>query len=134
MKKSLSMVLFTGLVLFPAAAAHKHRSWLDRANADPKTAERHNPCAGDGDAVQAGNKLYHRYCSSCHGANATGLGRSPALHSPTVKSASPGALYWLLRNGSLKRGMPSWSYLPPAQRWQLVTWMKTLEFPVEKKP
>ena len=33
-----------------------------------------------------------------------------------MKGASPGALFWLLRNGSLSGGMPSWSYLPPEGR------------------
>jgi mono/diheme cytochrome c family protein len=120
-------LLSAGLLLFPAAAVSKHRSWLDRANADPKTARLTNPYEGQPEEVKAGEKLYHHHCSACHGADATGIRRNPSLHSPTVKNAAPGALYWLLRNCSLARGMPSWSSLPPEQRWQLVTWMKSLE-------
>jgi mono/diheme cytochrome c family protein len=118
-------------VIFLAAAASgatvKYGSWLDRANADTKTASQVNPYSvDDADAVKAGEKLYQRYCSACHGKEAEGRGRTPSLHSPTVMGASPGTLYWLLRNGSLRRGMPSWSRLPPEQRWQMVTWMKSL--------
>jgi mono/diheme cytochrome c family protein len=118
------------VILLAAAASGatiKYGSWLDKANADTKTASRVNPYSGDADAVKAGEKLYVQHCSACHGKGAEGRGRTPSLHSPTVMSASPGALYWLLRNGSLRRGMPSWSQLPPEQRWQIVTWMKSLQ-------
>ncbi len=128
MKMFLSALLAAGFVL-AGAAAPKYRNWLERANADPKTSQVANPYEGQEEAVKAGNKLYLRYCSSCHGEDANGIGRNPSLHSPTVANASPGALFWLLRNGSLRRGMPSWSNLPPEQRWQLVTWMKTLGMP-----
>lgn len=116
-----------GLCLCPALASRKHLTWLERANADPTAARLTNPYTGQEDAVKAGEKLYQRYCSSCHGTDLAGVDRNPSLRSPTVRSASPGALFWLLRNGSLERGMPGWSYLPPQQRWQLVTWLKAME-------
>jgi len=133
MKRILTSALAVALMLFPATAADKHRTWLDRANADKKTVRMTNPYQGEEDAARAGGKLYQRYCSSCHGADANGIGTNPLLLSPGVKKASSGALYWLLRNGSLKRGMPSWSSLPPEQRWQIVTWMKALESPRPKQ-
>lgn len=120
-------LLLMGAVLLPGVAAPRVRTWIERATADRRSIHLTNPYAGQKDAAKAGEKLYQRYCSSCHGADAAGIDRSPSLHSPTVKSAAPGALYWLMRNGSLKRGMPSWSSLPPEQRWQLVTWLKSLE-------
>jgi len=126
MKKHLTLLWTLVLSVSVCSAARKHRSWLEHALADAKTATRVNPYEGQVDSVQAGEKLFQRYCSSCHGKDAQGLGRNPSLHSPTMKGASPGALFWLLRNGSLSRGMPSWSYLPPEQRWQLVTWIKSL--------
>ena len=85
-----------------------------------------NPYEGQRSAEMAGAKLYRRYCASCHGKDAGGAGSAPTLRSPAVATASPGALFWLLRNGSLRRGMPSWSYLPEQQRWQLITYLKTL--------
>ena len=41
-----------------------------------------------------------------------GRGRRPSLRTPEVRSATDGELFWLLRNGSLAHGMPSWSRLP----------------------
>jgi len=88
---------------------------------------RANPYAKDEDAVAAGGKLFQRHCASCHGKNANGMDRVPPLHSLTVKKASPGALFWLLRNGLLRRGMPSWSRLPDEQRWQIVTYLESIQ-------
>ena len=42
-------------------------------------------------------------------------------------NAKPGELQWLLTNGNLGKGMPSWSRLPEQQRWQLVAYLKTLQ-------
>jgi hypothetical protein len=44
-----------------------------------------------------------------------------------VQKATDGELRWLLRNGSLKRGMPSCDGLPEVQRWQLVRYLHSLE-------
>jgi len=35
-------------------------------------------------------------------------------------------LFWFLRNGNLRQGMPSWSGLPDQQRWQIVSFLKTV--------
>ena len=64
------------------------------------------------DTVRAGDKLYQRYCSSCHGAK-------------TTRDASPDELLKILRDGRLRKGMPSWSHLPPEQRRQIVTYLKS---------
>ena len=73
-----------------------------------------------------GAKLYQRECAACHGAAALGVGKALPLASPEVRDAPPGALFWVLRNGSIWRGMPSFSHLPEQQRWQIVTYLKTL--------
>lgn len=88
-----------------------------------KDQSRENPYAGQPAAEQAGRKLFQRECSSCHGPEAQGTARAPGL---ILKRASPGAIFWILRNGSLGGGMPSFAHLPEAQRWQLVTYLKTL--------
>ncbi len=94
--------------------------------APTREAARGNPYAGQRTAVQAGAKLYHRECEACHGAQAAGTRRAPALFSPAVRNAPPGALFWVLRNGLLRHGMPSFAHLPEAQRWQIITYLKTL--------
>jgi mono/diheme cytochrome c family protein len=94
--------------------------------APPKDAGRLNPYEGHDAARRAGQKLYQRECAGCHGRDAHGSRRAPALASPMVRQAPPGAIFWLLRNGSLRHGMPSFSHLPEQQRWQIVTYLKTI--------
>jgi mono/diheme cytochrome c family protein len=94
--------------------------------APPKEANRPNPCQNQENARQAGQKLYQRECSSCHGRDAQGTERAPGLVSPMLRQTPSGAIFWLLRNGSLRRGMPSFSQLPEKRRWQIVTYLKTL--------
>jgi mono/diheme cytochrome c family protein len=85
-----------------------------------------NPYSGDERARQAGAKLYARECAACHGPAGEGTSSAPALCGRDVEGAPPGALYWVLRNGSLRRGMPSFSHLPAPQRWQIITYVKSL--------
>jgi mono/diheme cytochrome c family protein len=93
--------------------------------APPHTASMSNPLEGQENARRAGAKLFARECASCHGENAVGgLGKAPPLRQPEVYRAPPGALFWILRNGSLHRGMPSFAHLPEPQRWQIITWLK----------
>jgi mono/diheme cytochrome c family protein len=35
-------------------------------------------------------------------------------------------LFWILTNGVVRHGMPVWSKLPEPQRWQLVSYVKSL--------
>ena len=88
---------------------------------------RQNPFDSEANAVAAGAKLFRQNCSSCHGNEATGLKDRPNLHSDRIRVATSGELEWLLKNGSMKNGMPSWSKLPEQQRWQIVAFLKSLQ-------
>jgi mono/diheme cytochrome c family protein len=92
-----------------------------------KARNRQNPFDSDTVAVAAGAKLFRQNCSSCHGGEAMGTEKRPNLHSERVRAATPGELEWLLKNGSMKNGMPSWSRLPEQQRWQIVSYLKSLQ-------
>lgn len=93
----------------------------------PATAAQHrNPFAGSEPDKRAGAKLFQQECASCHGRDAKGIGKAPPLASPQVRQTRPGKLFWILRNGSLRRGMPSFSHLPESERWQIVTYLKSL--------
>ncbi len=84
-----------------------------------------NPLEGQENARRAGAKLFARECAACHGKNAGGgLGKAPPLRQPEVYRAAPDALFWVLRNGALHRGMPSFAHLPEPQRWQIITWLQ----------
>ncbi|HUJ21923.1 MAG TPA: c-type cytochrome [Bryobacteraceae bacterium] len=85
-----------------------------------------NPLERNEQARLAGAKLYARECAACHGSAGQGLGKAPPLSRSAVSEAAPGVLFWVLRNGSLARGMPSFAYLPEPERWQIVTFLRAL--------
>jgi mono/diheme cytochrome c family protein len=95
-------------------------------DAPARTTSLTNPYLDDIDAIRAGGKLFRYHCAECHGRDAGGSRSAPSLRSSSVQGAAPGALFWFLTNGNLKRGMPSWSRLPDQRRWQLVTYLKVL--------
>lgn len=85
-----------------------------------------NPLAGQAAAVQAGQKLYAGSCANCHGAGGAGNGNVPALTDDPTQSASDGEIFWYITKGDLNNGMPSWASLPEQQRWQVITFVRTL--------
>jgi len=50
--------------------------------------------------------------------------KAPPLVGQEIHDARSGALFWVLKHGSLRRGMPSFAHLPEARRWQIVTFLK----------
>ena len=82
-----------------------------------------NPLENNAEAQLAGAKLYQRECAGCHGESREGSARIPPLAQPDVYQAAPGTLFWILRNGSLTTGMPSFAHLPEVQRWQIIAFL-----------
>jgi glucose/arabinose dehydrogenase len=76
--------------------------------------------------VEAGHTLYAQNCAACHGENAQGNGNIPKLSSGATQSAKPGEIFWYITHGEISAGMPPWSQLPEQQRWQIVSYLKTL--------
>ncbi len=92
-----------------------------------KDHDRKNPYEGQADAVAAGRFVYEDHCSKCHGENAEGTKKRPSLRSARVQQeATEGDLHWLLVNGNMGRGMPSWSKLGDPQIWQTIRYVKSL--------
>jgi glucose/arabinose dehydrogenase len=85
-----------------------------------------NPYEGDPQAVRAGKPLYHLRCARCHGEQGEGSGNIPAFVHGRIQSVSPGELFWFVTKGDKPNGMPSWATLPKQQRWQIITYIKTL--------
>jgi len=85
-----------------------------------------NPYAGQPAAANAGAQAYAQHCASCHGSHAEGSGNIPPLAQSPVQSAADGELFWFITTGSVNDGMPAWSALPEHQRWQIVTYLKSL--------
>lgn len=89
---------------------------------------RTNPFAAHPESIPAGALVYKDHCAQCHRSDAMGDGRKKLpLRSERIKSATDGDLEWFLRQGDLRHGMPSWSSLPEAQRWQLVSYLRSIQ-------
>lgn len=117
-----------------SAPAKKDNSvYAELAKAPKKARARRNPLEGDPDAVAAGGKLFGLHCAECHGEMAEGGRKGPNLRADQVQQSTPGTLFWILTNGVVRRGMPVWSKLPEPQRWQIVSYLKSLT-PATKSP
>jgi len=120
------------LISIVAIAQQDQSPWLtnsvygELAKAPKKAAARRNPLEADPEAAAAGAKLFAQHCAQCHGETAEGGKKGPSLRAPEVQQVAPGAIFWILTNGVVRRGMPVWSRLPDAQRWQLVSYIKSL--------
>lgn len=86
-----------------------------------------NPYAGQSAAVAAGARLYTTNCGSCHGIKGRGTGSIPALSEGPTQAATDGEVFWFITTGASDKGMPSWGSLPERQRWQIVTYLKSLK-------
>lgn len=100
--------------------------WIEKV--PPREHERTDAVFGTPEATAAGERLFADHCAECHGKDAAGKGRHPSLRSERVQNdATPGDVHWLLVNGNLGRGMPSWSKLPDQQLWQIISFVKSLK-------
>jgi mono/diheme cytochrome c family protein len=110
----------------PEPGPEKDFSENQMAKAPEKWKARANPLEHDPEAVATGKKLFGMHCSECHGQTGEGTRRAPTMRSADVQEATPGAIFWVLTNGVVWHGMPVWSKLPEPQRWQLVSYIKSL--------
>jgi mono/diheme cytochrome c family protein len=134
----VSLGLLTALAQKHASVADNFHDYSELNKAPAKVRARTNPLQNDPDAVGAGQILFKDHCTECHGAAGGGGKKGPSLRHPEVQNATDGTLFWLLTNGVAWKGMPVWSKLPEAQRWQLVRYLKSLGvndgFKADQKP
>lgn len=121
-------VLLSGATLCFGAV---NDGWLRKV---PQADHNHvNPYAGQA-AVDAGRNLYLENCTKCHGENAEGRRGRPSLHSSKLQHASDGDIGWIIKNGQIFHGMPGWGSLPDQERWQIVTYLRSLNPPAARSP
>jgi mono/diheme cytochrome c family protein len=128
-----SYVLVVGLLCVSLAVALQAQSqqrqesvYAELGKAPPKFQQMQNPLAKDPDAAVAGGILFEEHCESCHGKEAVGGKKAPTLRAMEVRNAPPGAIFWILSNGVVRKKMPVWSKLPEPERWQLVSYIEAL--------
>ncbi|MGO9317437.1 MAG: c-type cytochrome [Terracidiphilus sp.] len=115
------IALTSAVALGAASASH----WQ---HIPPRDHARANPLSGQPDAAAAGALIYRDHCQQCHQANARGDGhKRPSLRGEGIRNLSDGDLEWFLRQGDLRHGMPSWSSLPQAKRWQLIAYLRSIQ-------
>lgn len=125
MKLSALLVLAVAVAL---AVGQNSQSKTDpKFVAPPDAAAKENPLAGDAEAAAGGKKLFLRSCAECHGENGAGIEDAANLQTPEVQKQTDGALFWKITNGNLKKGMPPFARLPETQRWQIVSFLRTLK-------
>ena len=110
------------LAALTAQSRQQNPSWVapDRAASKP------NPLAGRPELASGGRKIFEQRCTQCHGDDAQGTSRAPNLLSRRVQAETDGALFWRISSGDTRAGMPSFSYLPAPERWQLVLHLRSL--------
>jgi alcohol dehydrogenase (cytochrome c) len=86
-----------------------------------------NPLAGNAAAIQAGRRLFDQFCTDCHGTDAIGNNKGPALNTGTFKHGSDDAgLFRTIRDGVPRTEMDANPNVPPEQIWQLVAYIRSL--------
>jgi len=97
-----------------------------------------NPQPAEGGNLDAGKTLYQKtakpfVCSTCHGADGSGMGdpdfeSTPAARNftcgKTMQSLSDGQLFWIIKNGSPNTSMPAHSNLTESDIWNLVLYIR----------
>lgn len=128
--KASTIVLSTIAALFLASivAAQNQQSksdpkWVAPADATAKK----NPLAGNTDALAGGKKLFMRHCAECHNEDGSGLQDAANLQLPEVQKQTDGSIFWKITNGNVKAGMPPFARLSDTERWQVVSFVRTLK-------
>lgn len=118
-------LLFLAATALLAATAYAQNASFHHAPVSTETVK--NPYAGQTQAIDAGKAAFARTCASCHGPAGAGMGNIPSLANGPAQTAPDGSIFWYISNGDIENGMPSWKSLPEKQRWQLVSYIKSLK-------
>ena len=117
------LFVFMGALASGVQLRERDPAWVAPVDAASKL----NPLANRTDAVAGGRKVFQQRCATCHGDDGRGSTKAPDLTQPAVQEQSDGALFWKVSSGNTRQGMPSFSFLPELQRWQLVLHIRAAE-------
>ncbi len=92
-----------------------------------KAAQRQNPLRDKPELGAGGRKIFERNCQQCHGDQQhERKNGAPDLASAAVQQETEGTLFWRISSGNARKGMPTFSGLPEVQRWQLVSYIRSM--------
>jgi glucose/arabinose dehydrogenase/cytochrome c5 len=117
------LAIFSAFVISPLSS-YSQAQTFHGAPASAKAQK--DPFIGQKAAVEAGRRLYASNCGACHGNQGQGSGNIPSIRSGPAQTATAGEVFWFITHGDVNNGMPAWGQLPEEQRWQIVTFLKTL--------
>jgi glucose/arabinose dehydrogenase len=127
--RSLASIQIAAAILLPTALLLADDVDANFHNAPASSKVMKNPYEGQAAAISAGRQLYTRNCLPCHGRNGGGTGNVPSLIDGKLETTAPGEVFWFITKGDKDNGMPSWAQLPENQRWQLISYVKSLGLP-----
>lgn len=128
--KSLNKILITISLFIGFLSANAQSTWVAPKSADAIT----NPLKNNQTAIKNGKALYQQLCAICHGDKGKGDGLASAALNPKpanfvsdkFNKQTDGAVFWKLTEG--KPPMASYKEsLSTTQRWQLVSYLKSLK-------
>lgn len=125
-------VVFTVLIVSGLVALSEEQS-KQKWSAPSAEAQKKNPVAATESSLAAGQKIYSKICSMCHGK--TGDADGPAvielnihpakLSDPNLATEPDGSLFWKVTTG--KKPMPAFGRrFSETDRWNLVNYIRTL--------
>jgi mono/diheme cytochrome c family protein len=120
---TVAALFFTAMVVAQNAQYKSDPKWVAPAEAAAKK----NPVAGNADALGGGKKLFMRHCAECHNEDGSGLQDAANLQLPEVQKQTDGSIFWKITNGNVKAGMPPFARLSDTERWQIVSFVRTLK-------
>jgi len=129
------LIVFLAIFTTMAAKAQTKAPWVAPAAAQAVA----NPVTPDAGTLKAAKALYITNCAPCHGEKGKGdgpaaaaLNPKPADHtSAALKNETDGSLFWKISEG--RSPMPTYkNVFTPAQRWELVNYIRTLAKPASK--
>jgi mono/diheme cytochrome c family protein len=117
--------LLVGSIVLRAQPTRRTRDHNTRWAAPAAESARVNPLTNRSDVAAGGKKVFQQRCATCHAEDASGTADAPDLTRSTVQRQSDGQLFWKITSGNTRTGMPTFSFLPSLQRWQLVLYIRS---------
>jgi mono/diheme cytochrome c family protein len=115
------VVLFV-VASYAADVRQPDSTWV----APPNAASKRNPLASRPELAAGGARIFAERCAMCHGDTGRGTPDAPSLVTDDVLNQTDGSLFWKISSGNTRAGMPTFSFLPEGQRWQLVLHVRNL--------